>query len=231
MNEFIISNKSDLVAIADAIRNKTEISESLAFPDEFISSITSIKGDGANDLVKLVEKTITSISNSEVTKVGNYALNGCSSLTSVDFPNATSIGNGAFTSCNLQSIYFPNVKSVGANAFQTNLGLKTVNLPNVTSISQSAFQDCRGITTVIIPKCTYIGNYAFYTASQSFKTLLLTETTTVCTLGGSGVFVGSPIANGTGYVYVPDELVDDYKTATNWSAIANSIKSASEYVG
>lgn len=229
MAEYLIQDAT-LSDIATAIRNKTGISE-LIPTIEMAMRINSISSsDCNNDAAKIIDRTIATISNSEATKVGAYALNGCSNLASIDFPNATSIGNHAFSSCNLQSIYFPNVKSVGISAFQSNLNLKTVNLPNVTSISQSAFQDCRSITTVIIPKCTYIGNYAFYTASSTFKTLLLTETTKVCTLGGSNVFATSSIANGTGYVYVPDELVEDYKVATNWSAIANQIKPASEYV-
>ena len=32
------------------------------------------------------------------------------------------------------------------------------------------------------------------------------------------------------YFYVPDDLVDDYKAATNWNAYANQIKPLSEYV-
>ena len=40
----------------------------------------------------------------------------------------------------------------------------------------------------------------------------------------------TPIANGTGYVYVPDDMVDTYKSATNWSTYASQIKGMSELV-
>ena len=38
----------------------------------------------------------------------------------------------------------------------------------------------------------------------------------------------TPIANGTGYVYVPDDMVETYKSATNWDTYANQIKGMSE---
>ena len=47
------------------------------------------------------------------------------------------------------------------------------------------------------------------------------------TLGYMGL-EGTPIANGNGYIYVPDADVETYKTATNWSTYANQIKGLSE---
>jgi hypothetical protein len=47
-------------------------------------------------------------------------------------------------------------------------------------------------------------------------------------LGNVNVFSSSAIANGTGFVYVPDNLVEKYKTATNWSTYASQIKPMSE---
>ena len=41
-------------------------------------------------------------------------------------------------------------------------------------------------------------------------------------------FNNSSISTRTGYIYVPDNLVDSYKTATNWSTYANQIKPISE---
>lgn len=56
------------------------------------------------------------------------------------------------------------------------------------------------------------------------------NTETVCVLVDKIAFNSTPIANGTGYIYVPDALVNDYKKATNWSVYANQIKPLSEYV-
>ena len=51
---------------------------------------------------------------------------------------------------------------------------------------------------------------------------------TVCTLETNFVFDNTPIASGTGYIYVSDNLVDTYKAATNWSAYASQIVAISE---
>ena len=46
----------------------------------------------------------------------------------------------------------------------------------------------------------------------------------------SNMLQSTPIAKGTGYVYVPDDMVDTYKSATNWSTYASQIKGMSELV-
>ena len=52
----------------------------------------------------------------------------------------------------------------------------------------------------------------------------------MCVLADKDAFQGTLIASGNGYIYVPDELIEQYKTATNWSVYANQIKPLSEYV-
>ena len=59
---------------------------------------------------------------------------------------------------------------------------------------------------------------------------LLLANDKVCTLANSNAFTGTPIASGTGYIYVNDDLVDTYKSATNWTVYKNQIKPISEYV-
>ena len=73
---------------------------------------------------------------------------------------------------------------------------------------------------------TSIGNYAFYKCTN-LSIFALPNITRVPTLG-SDVFTNTPIANGTGYIYVPDDLVESFKSATNWSIYADQIKAISE---
>ncbi|MBR3159229.1 MAG: hypothetical protein IKF14_09030 [Atopobiaceae bacterium] len=51
---------------------------------------------------------------------------------------------------------------------------------------------------------------------------------TLCRLSGS-LNSDVPIAQGTGYVYVPSSLVDDYKVAGGWSTYAAQIRAIEDY--
>ena len=90
----------------------------------------------------------------------------------------------------------------------------------------SAFSGCTNLTTIDLPECTSIGDGAF--ASCVSLTTIILSGNQVVTLKNIRAFNNSAIANGTGYIYVPDNLVDSYKTATNWSTYANSIIPISE---
>ena len=110
------------------------------------------------------------------------------------------IGDHAFRNCSkLTSVSFPNATSIGGNAFQYCSGLTEASFPNVTRIGGNAFQSCSKLTTI------YVG----------------TNTSKVCTLSSTSAFIGC--TNLTN-IYVPANLVDSYKSATNWSKYTSKIK-------
>ena len=113
-----------------------------------------------------------------------------------------------------------------SSAFANCESLTTVNLPECTSIGISAFVYCSNLTTVNLPKCTYIDSWAFWYCTN--LTTIILSNNQVVTLEYISAFENSSIAHGTGYIYVPDNLVDSYKTATNWSNYANQFKPISE---
>lgn len=59
--------------------------------------------------------------------------------------------------------------------------------------------------------------------STSLTSLILRRTSRI-NLDNKSAFNDTPIADGTGYIYVPRALVDSYKTATNWSVFANQFR-------
>lgn len=56
---------------------------------------------------------------------------------------------------------------------------------------------------------------------------MILRSPTMCTIVHTNAFTGTPIASGTGYIYVPSALVDTYKT--KWSAFANQIRAIEDY--
>ena len=99
-----------------------------------------------------------------VTALRSGAFQGCTGLTSVDLPAATSIGASAFQGCTgLTSVELPAATSIGSNAFQGCTGLTSVELPNLSQMTGSyQFQGCTGLTSVELPNLSQMtGFYQF----------------------------------------------------------------------
>ena len=156
---------------------------------------------------KLIERSISGeYTNETVEAVGASAFRECSTLTTANFPAATSIGGYAFQYCSK---------------------LTTANFPAATSIGGYAFQSCSALTTADFPAATSIGPDAFSYCSK--LTALILRSETMATLSNTNAFRSTPIASGTGYIYVPRALVDSYKAASNWSTHAAQIRALEDY--
>ena len=131
----------------------------------------------------------------------------------------TSLSKYCFYRNNLiDSIVIPE-STVVINGFQK-ASIRKVRIDSVFTNVQMPFADSV-VKIVDITKNNTITPSLFSYARQ-LKTLLLTENN-VYPL--SGAFGNNPIAwNSGGYIYVPDDLVDSYKAADNWSTYANQIK-------
>lgn len=155
---------------------------------------------------------ISSVSLPKLKDLTNYAFGNCPSLVHVDMPELETIGDNGFRSCSrLHSVNFPKAKSVGSTVFFDCKKLALVDFPLLTSVRDQVFRECKTLSTVIL------------------------RTDTVCTLANVNAFVGTPIASGTGYIYVPRALLSDtdetkdYRRATNWSAYAAQFRALEDY--
>lgn len=237
--------ESSVQAVANAIRAKNGETTTYKIA-EMPDAISAIEAGGTLE-DELVTHTVSGkYSNHGITVVGKYAFYESGDLTGVDLPNVTTLSTYAFQKCskladiNLPKVNyiaegvfygtaianadFPLAAYVGSNCFYAASKLTTVNLPLATSILEGAFRGS-GVQTADLG-ATSIARTAFTDATT--LEMLILRATSVCTLADTVALRGSKIANGTGYVYVPDELVDSYKAATNWVTFADQIKPISE---
>lgn len=214
--------KSDtLLDIANAIREKTGDIYTIAVKDMAAQiadiqvgeplfdyenhSITEISKNGFQDLTCL-----RSMSSTSLTKTGNYAFRNCTNLESVYLPaiTGTSLGYGSFYGCtNLKNISLGNVNYLSGYTFYKCSSLLSIKLP-LTNIYSRDFANCTNLQHIAL-------------TSSSVCTSTLTSLSTV--------FENTPIASGAGSIYVPNNLVDSYKTDALWSRFASIIKPMSEY--
>lgn len=201
---------------------------------------------------KIIDRTITSASDSTVTKIRDYAFAYAKSLYRADFPECMNIGQNAFYSCSrLSQVEIPTCKQIGSYAFYSCNYLTTVRFPACESIFNNAFRQCDYIKNIIFPQCKIIGEEAFLgcvdipvasfpmaTVISNFAffgcykfSLLTLRSSSMCLLKNSNAFSSTPFAgystvfSGTPYIYVPASLVSQYQSATNWAYFSSYFRS------
>lgn len=168
-----------------------------------------------------------------VTTIGDYCFYGSNqTFTTVDLPKLTTIGTNVFdNNKNLVTVNFPILVRLSSYSLRDCSSLKNVNLPKVEYIENNAFASCTALETLDLPSLKELSGWnESFNGCSSLTAFIIRNTTGVAKSGSANMFRNTPIASGTGYIYVPDELVESYKTATNWVTYANQIKPLSEYV-
>ena len=178
----------------------------------------------------LEDRKIGTLLSTEITKVRARGLYMRESLIAVNLPKCTTVDDAAFYYCtSLENVNLPECTNIDASAFRDCKKLQNVNIPKCTIIGDSAFESCKFLKKIDLNVVERISDSAFQ-GCELLECVKILNTKTVCVLTSKYALHNTPIANGTGYIYVPDALVNDYKKATNWSVFANQIKPLSEYV-
>lgn len=154
----------------------------------------------------LITRELTKVSNGRVKTIGNNVFNGNTKLTIAEFPFVTSVGASAFSGCT---------------------ALTSLICPSVTVTTNNSFYNCKSIQKIDFPRLTQLGPMALYNCS-ALETLIL-RSPTVCTLMGQTALSGTPIASGSGRIYVPRVLLDAYRTNTNWVTFAAKFSAIEDY--
>lgn len=241
-----------LTDVADAIREKKGSSEKIN-PQDFSEEIRSIESGGeVNAFGKvmiddgrgvsgighvIIRQGATFIAdyayaNSSIEKLdipnsvityGARICENCSSLRKVNFPiTAIEIPKCFFVECTFESYTVAeHFKRIGYAPFYNCKNLKFVEvLGDLEYIGHYAFEACSNLRTIKLKKVKQMEPSAFHNISPT----VIIDSNVVPEIPAKPSF-GQNIQ-----FYVPDESVDTYKSATNWSYYADKIKPLSEYV-
>lgn len=230
-----------LSAIGDAIREKTGKEElikledmpseiasiSTGYSDEYISQIlggtcehiylSNVPEIAAINILFAQNTNLKTISLPDTEIIyGNSLCVNCSSLVSVEMPKLTAFNNACmFENCSaLEYVCFPSVTGWTVSAiFRGCSSLKIVDMAEDTTTSAYYHN---------IPAHTFSG-------CSSLDTLILRSPQMWSLANATNIFTNTPIANGTGYIYVPKALIEQYKVATNWVTYANQFRAIEDY--
>lgn len=206
-------------------------------------------GGSGEDISTLVRGTISSYSGNE-SSIRDYAFYKCVNLKSINLPNLLNIGDHSFAFCealyslectnvnyadsyafgycySLEEINLPNLNAISNNMFYECDALKSANFPSVTEIGNLAFRGCSSIESIVFPLVKSIGNNVFVSCGSLVSLILPGEE--LCKLSSSGSFSGTPIDDGTGYIYVPSSLYGKYKFSSNWTKYADQFRKIEDY--
>lgn len=174
---------------------------------------------------------------SGITRIGNYCFQRCSSLAISTLPdNLVYIGTDAFRDCNsITSISgngaFTTISSGAFNGSSTYpMAIQSASFPNFDAAlaqvfgSSTAANACQQLNFVDCGNASTLNSNSFANC-YALQTLVLRRTSAVCALSNVNAFTNTPMQGYnslTGTVYVPNDLIASYRSATNWSTLYNN---------
>lgn len=182
---------------------------------------------------------VTRLNVPKVETLENAALRGCTGLTYLDLRNLKTTAVASLQGLTgIETLNLPSLITMGEQTVRECTALKEIAVPSLTTIARSAFYLCTSLKEIVLPSITFISTTVFL-GCESLQRIIITNDEKVCTLEGQTLFSSNDIGsknlrnnfpNFEG-IYVPDALVDSYKTATNWTLYAEHIKPLTEWDG
>lgn len=217
MSNYLVDG-ADLTSVANAIRTKGGTSAQLAFPQGFVDAVDAIETGGGGWTTDGIAGGTEPSGEIEITvsSIAANAFRGKTGITRVVIPGTCSIGNAAFYDCTgLISVFAPNSTSASSDNFRRCSKLNYLVFGNFNNKSY-ATTDCK-----LLALDLQRGNLISLGTSNTGLSVIVLRSSTLQALGNVSHLNGTPFASGGsgGTLYVPQDLIASYQSATNWSTI------------
>lgn len=217
-------------------------------------NITNVYIDSATKIETYAFYQCASLGNvyaPNVTTIGNYAFRD-STLPVADFPMLESAGAYAFSGTPIRSANLPVLRRItNSYCFAYCKQIEEISLPNLYSMGTSytnIFEGCTALKKLNLGELEYLTGNNFNNctsleeldlgasittiASNGLRYLtvikkIIIRTPTVCSYNTTSASYDPTSADYK--IYVPRALVDSYKTATNWSRLADKFVALEDY--
>ncbi len=190
--------------------------------------VTAIGGGDTGIEDGIIQRTLTEYTNDRVTSVGASAFHSFAKLAKVILPKVKSLDISVFNNCTaLASIEIPLVESTGVQTFYACNSLTALNMPSLKTLGAQSVRNCKKLAKVDLASATSIAALCFDSCAS--LNALIIRTANICALGNTSALTNTPIASGTGYIYVPSALIESYKAAANWSSFATQFRAIEDY--
>lgn len=207
------------------------IDEDAKLDDELVKAIDSISNkQGLNEYIT---RKIKEIVNNEISYLPEYSLYNGGSLEKVKLDNLITMQNHNFGSCtNLRYIKLDNLTTMGNISFNYS-AVRNLILPNLRNSfdMNMNFGFNYNMQNLVVPKLssTLSSNTTIYTVLIDFAgeigtskfnnlKILINRCSNIITLSSTARI------NTVEEIYVPQDLIEQYKVATNWATYANKFK-------
>ena len=150
---------------------------------------------------------LTTITAPYVAKIGKHAFDGCGKLTDIDVNLLGDIGDYAFNNCYVLGPRFiiGSISELGIGAFTNCTNLEMIQM-NIQNLADKLFSGCTKLKAIIDR-----------TESSALP------------LQHPSAFEGTPIANGTGYIYVASKHFADFQADDSWAPYINQFRILEDY--
>ena len=208
------------------------------------TAIASIPAGGGRDdnWDKVYSGETTQVYDGDITSLRTNALLASNSsytyITGIDFPNLIDIDTQAFSGQNrITNFNLPKLKTInGSSNFSGCSGYTELKLPSLDTLlvsgSQYVFQNNTSAIKIDLGnnQTSVTGKFGtnMFRYNSNLKALIL-RWNNVAVISASNALSNTGISSGSGYIYVPSNLVNSYKSANYWASYPNQIRAIENY--